>query len=99
MHQQRSPSLMRDVTMRARTRELLHPRRNRPAHQAALDNGLVMGRHSYDPPRVIRFAGDSARVIVGAFTSIGPGVEVFAGGNHNTHTVSTFPFRLRWNMP
>ena len=60
---------------------------------------VVMGRHSYNRPRVIAYHGDTPRVIVGSFTSIADDVEILTGGNNNIHTISSFPFRLRWSLP
>src|SRR5438477_4132033 len=68
-------------------------------HRDVVDAALVMGRHSYGRPEIVRYTGDEGRVDIGAFTSIAPGVQVFLGGNHNMHTVSTFPLRLRWGLP
>src|SRR4051794_7911749 len=53
-------------------------------------NPALMGRHSYDPPIVHYYQGDTARVRVGAFTSIGLDVEFLPGGNHNPARVTTF---------
>jgi acetyltransferase-like isoleucine patch superfamily enzyme len=48
---------------------------------------------------VIAFHGDTARCTIGSFCSIAPEVQIQVGGNHHMHTVSTFPFRLRWRLP
>lgn len=84
-HAQRLPSVPRNVDNVAEgPGERAHPQ---------------MGRHSYGWPEVIAFRGDTARCSIGAFCSIAPEVQIQVGGNHHTHTVSTFPFRLRWRLP
>jgi len=61
--------------------------------------GLVeVGRHTYGRPDVINYAGSEARVRIGSFCSISPGVQIMTGGIHPTNWVSLFPFRIRWNM-
>lgn len=60
---------------------------------------LSMGRHTYFRPNVIVFPGDTGNVIVGNFSSIFYDVDIFAGGNHTSHTVSTFAFRQVFDIP
>lgn len=60
---------------------------------------LEMGRYSYGDPRVATFPGDTARVRIGAFTSIGPDVILMDGGDHRSDWVSTFPFRAVLGLP
>jgi len=60
---------------------------------------LSMGEHSYGCPQIIRFPGDRRQVRIGKFCSIAPGVKIFVGGNHNTQWVSTYPFRLMFDLP
>jgi acetyltransferase-like isoleucine patch superfamily enzyme len=59
----------------------------------------TMGRHSYGAPVLNYGPGDTAKVHIGAFCSIADGVEFIAGGNHRPDWVSTFPFRVAWNLP
>jgi acetyltransferase-like isoleucine patch superfamily enzyme len=58
-----------------------------------------MGRHSYGRPQLIHNEWDKARVRVGAFCSIAPGVSFMLGGNHRTQSVSSYPFRIKFGMP
>lgn len=60
---------------------------------------LFMGKYSYGDPRVRFFAGDHADVHVGRFCSIGPDVEFMVGGNHRVDWVSTYPVRVRHQLP
>ena len=55
-----------------------------------------MGVHSYQEPTLHAHEGDTARVMVGSWTSIGCGVEVLPGGNHRTDYVSSVPFGAGW---
>jgi acetyltransferase-like isoleucine patch superfamily enzyme len=64
-----------------------------------LERGLlVIGRHTYGLPKVWMYMGSECKVVVGAFCSIAPGVQIIAGGGHPASRVSTFPFRIRWRM-
>jgi acetyltransferase-like isoleucine patch superfamily enzyme len=58
-----------------------------------------MGRYSYGRPTVHRFAGDTASIRVGSFTSIMNDAEFIPGGNHRTDWISTYPFRFKFRMP
>lgn len=60
---------------------------------------LIMGHRSYFKPRVIVFPGDVGNVVVGNYTSIFYDVDIFAGGNHTTQTVSTYAFRQNFDIP
>lgn len=60
---------------------------------------LTLGRFSYGRPRILRFAGDTAKVRIGSFTSIAPDVEFIPGGIHRVDWISTFPFRYTFDMP
>jgi len=60
---------------------------------------LQMGRGSPGVPNILRYAGDTEPVIIGSYCSIADGVNIFAGGNHRSDWVSTFPFRIMFNLP
>lgn len=72
-----------------------------PTVQELMSRGVItVGRHTYpNPPPVAYYVGDTARVSVGSFTSIAAGVEILAGGEHHTDWVSTFPLRIRMDLP
>ncbi len=57
-----------------------------------------MGEGTYGNPRVVYFAGDTAKVTVGKYCSISEGVEFLPGGQHNIDWLSTFPFREAFNL-
>lgn len=75
--------------LRSRERRLLY------------DNSrLTMGRHTYwGTQQVATFPGDTARVTIGAFTSIGSDVILMDGGDHRTDWVTTFPIRAVLGLP
>ncbi len=58
-----------------------------------------VGRHTYGKPTINFGPGDTAKVHIGAFCSIADGVEFIPGGNHRPEWVSTYPFRVAWNLP
>jgi acetyltransferase-like isoleucine patch superfamily enzyme len=60
---------------------------------------ITMDETSYSRPYVHYREGDTARVSIGRFCSIAAGVEIMPGGNHRTDWVSTYPFRIRYQLP
>jgi len=70
------------------------------AYQAMVRKGLLkVGRNTYGMPRIRWFQGNDRKITIGSFCSISPDVEILTGGNHPTHWVSLFPFRIRWRLP
>lgn len=68
--------------------------------QALIDAGfLTMGDYSYRAPRIRVFAGDTARVRIGRYTSVAEDVEVFVGGAHRTDWVSMYGIRAVFDLP
>jgi acetyltransferase-like isoleucine patch superfamily enzyme len=66
----------------------------------ALASGRVsVGAHTYGSFTVHVGPGDRARVRIGAYCSIAAGVELMVGGNHRADWISTYPFRVVWEMP
>ena len=59
---------------------------------------LVIGRHTYGSPKVWMYQGSECYVTIGGFCSIGPGVQIIAAGIHPPSWVSTYPFRIKWQM-
>lgn len=59
---------------------------------------LVVGRNSYGTPCVRAYAGDSAKVIIGKWCSLGSDVEIMPGGNHRMDTVTTYPIRRQLGL-
>ncbi len=57
-----------------------------------------VGRHTYGNP-TIKSWDDGARLTIGSFCSIAPGVTILLGGEHHTDWVSTFPFATAYPTP
>ena len=60
---------------------------------------LQIGAYSYGKPRVVYYAGDQSSISIGKYCSIAPGVTIFLGGNHPTDWISTYPFRVMFQLP
>jgi len=56
-----------------------------------------IGRWSYGDLRVHSW-GEPATLTIGAFCSLGPGVQIMLGGEHRPDWVTTFPFTVLWNQ-
>ncbi|HEX5309212.1 MAG TPA: CatB-related O-acetyltransferase [Solirubrobacteraceae bacterium] len=69
------------------------------AEEAVAAGRASVGRHSYGSFQVNAGRSDRARLRIGAFCSIAWGVEFALGGNHRPDWVSTYPFRVMWDMP
>jgi len=86
-----------------RTRRSLSPEGDaveREDSRALLQDGtLAMGRESGGLPIVRRFKGDTGRILIGNFVTIGPGVEFHCGGLHRTEWVSQYGLRAMLALP
>ncbi len=69
------------------------------AQRHIAEGTLVMGRESYAAPRVMKFKGDTGRVIIGNFASIAPDAEFYVGGLHRTEWVSQYGLRAMLDLP
>lgn len=69
------------------------------ADEAIAAGRANVGRHSYGSFLVHAGRSDRARLRIGSFCSIARGVEFVVGGNHRGDWVSTYPFRVMWDMP
>lgn len=65
-----------------------------PRRPAPHDTLTTVGPGTYSLPSIVRYAGDTEPVAIGAYCSISGRVEVLPGGNHRPEWVSTFPFRV-----
>lgn len=88
-------SVLRHVSLHASLRR----ERSQWLHDEITRGGISIGPGSYGEPRIIRYLGDTRRVAIGAYTAIGDDVEVLVGGNHRTDWVSSFPFRVAFDLP
>jgi len=60
---------------------------------------VVMGQGTYGVPRVKTYEYDDTRLIIGSYTSIAERVTFILGGNHPSDRVTTFPLRIRRDLP
>ena len=58
----------------------------------------TVGRETYGWPVMHFGPGETTKVEIGSFCSFARGVELVVGGEHRTDWVSTYPFRVRWNL-
>jgi acetyltransferase-like isoleucine patch superfamily enzyme len=71
-------------------------RRNYPD---ADETAVRMGRGSYGNPVALRYVGDrNVGVTIGQFCSISDQVIFLPGGGHHPEWVSTFPFRIQYDL-
>ena len=61
---------------------------------------LIVGKHTYGMNHLIIdvYLGSEARVIIGKFCSLAPCIRIITGGIHPVDWVSTYPFRVNWNL-
>ena len=71
----------------------------KPLSPHLITGTLTIGEYTYGTPTVIKYRGDKNRVIIGKFCSIADQVTIFVGGNHHIDWVSTYPFRVVFDLP
>jgi acetyltransferase-like isoleucine patch superfamily enzyme len=69
------------------------------AQQHLADGTLVMGNMSYYAPNVVKYQGDTGRVIIGNFASVAPDADFYVGGLHRTEWVSQYGLRAMLDLP
>ena len=69
------------------------------AQQHLADGTLVMGNMSYYAPTVVKYTGDTGRVIIGNFASVAPDADFYVGGLHRTEWVSQYGLRAMLALP
>ena len=69
------------------------------AQQHLADGTLVMGNMSYYAPNVVKFKGDTGRVIIGNFASVAPDADFYVGGLHRVEWVSLYGLRAMLELP
>lgn len=76
------------------------PKSQRPTLGDHLRSGQAsVGRGTYGEPRVLVYRGDRSKLSIGNYCSIADGVDIFLGGNHRKDWVSTYPFRIKLDLP
>ena len=71
---------------------------DRAQHHIA-DGTLVMGNMSYYAPNVVKYKGDTGRVIIGNFASVAPDADFYVGGLHRVEWVSLYGLRAMLDLP
>lgn len=68
--------------------------------QLIKDKILTVGDHSYyaSDLKIDTYKGSEAKVLIGKYCSVGPNVRIITGGIHQTEWVSTFPFRIKFDL-
>lgn len=69
------------------------------AQQHLADGTLVMGNMSYYAPNIVKYEGDTGRVIIGNFASVAPNADFYVGGLHRTEWVSQYGLRAMLDLP
>jgi acetyltransferase-like isoleucine patch superfamily enzyme len=69
------------------------------AQQHIADGTLVMGNMSYYAPNVVKYKGDTGRVIIGNFASVAPDADFYVGGLHRVEWVSLYGLRAMLELP
>lgn len=69
------------------------------AREHIADGTLVMGNMSYYAPNVVKYKGDTGRVIIGNFASIAPDADFYVGGLHRVEWVSLYGLRAMLELP
>jgi acetyltransferase-like isoleucine patch superfamily enzyme len=69
------------------------------AQRHIADGTLVMGNMSYYAPNVVKYQGDTGRVIIGNFASVAPDADFYVGGLHRTEWVSQYGLRAMLDLP
>ncbi len=69
------------------------------AQEYIADGTLVMGTMSYYAPNVVKYKGDSGRVIIGNFASVAPDADFYVGGLHRVEWVSLYGLRAMLELP
>jgi acetyltransferase-like isoleucine patch superfamily enzyme len=104
----RVASKVRDAKARLDSIERLRRSLNRAESSVALqeraqqhlaDGTLVMGNMSYYAPNVVKYQGDTGRVIIGNFASVAPDADFYVGGLHRTEWVSQYGLRVMLDLP
>lgn len=69
--------------------------------RSLLKRGLLeVGKHTYDIKniKIHNYFGSINKVSIGNYCSIGPNLTLITGGYHPINWVSTYPFRVKWDL-
>lgn len=59
---------------------------------------IIIGKHTYGIPNISWDRYSHSKILIGSFCSIAENVTFFNGSNHNVKWISTYPFRIMFNM-
>ena len=93
VHQCRAYKLVSDLGRWVRTRLF-----GDPIAEMIAKGQIVIGKHTYGMPSVLRYEG-SGRVVIGKYCSIAVDVMMITGGIHPPTWISTYPFRVIRSLP
>lgn len=73
------------------------------ALEASLKNhiqagNVTYGEHTYGTPRIVWDKHSKTQIHIGKFCSLATGISILNGSNHNVDWVSTYPFRILFDM-
>ncbi len=93
--------LLRTLARSLRLRRLQKQWRRRNGHNATVLcepfplDVVTVGRGTYGELHILSHYPESERLTIGDYVSIAPDVHILLGGNHQTHTLFTYPIRSR----
>lgn len=75
-------------------------RQKNPHNEAKIGNycdisKITVGKHTYGIINIEESSPLNTKLIIGSYCSIGPDVKFLLGGEHQLHTISTYPFKVR----
>ena len=75
-------------------------RRKNPHNEAKIGNycdisKIIVGKRTYGIINIEESSPLDTKLIIGSYCSIGPDVKFLLGGEHQLHTISTYPFKVR----
>lgn len=56
---------------------------------------VIVGKNTYGELHVTDWSPLDTKLRIGSYCSIAPNVRFLLGGEHNLHTISTFPFKVK----
>lgn len=56
---------------------------------------VVVGKKTYGEINVTDWSPSDTKLYIGSYCSIAPNVRFLLGGEHNLHTISTYPFKVQ----
>lgn len=56
---------------------------------------IHVGKKTYGTLHVVDFTPEDVKLVIGSYCSIAEGVQFLLGGEHEVHTISTYPFKVK----